>query len=706
MVFKTYSENKRPIRLNGKIRKWAHESLYGKYGDDTMKTPYVEVDVENFDSLSNVKKYDELIKSIVKNAPIRICEDELISGSATLGMAIKHVIPAFYKGEKVFSSISHLTIDYKTTIEKGIDFYKNKILNKIANGGLDENQLEFLNSLLNVINCLKIYHSRYLQATKDVKPEIYKNLLQVPFKPARNFYEAVQSLWFIFSFVRLTGSWPGIGRIDWLLGKYLKNDLQKGVINIKSAREILASFFIKGTEWIEKNTTPSSGDAQHYQNIVLGGLDENGNEVTNEVTYLILDIVEELGISDFPITVRVNQKTSEKLLNKVAKIIRHGGGTVAIYNEPLIVKSLVNYGYPLSEALNFANDGCWEVQIPGKTYFRYVPFDSLALLQKVTLKEYTGVCFNSFEQLYNAYVKDLQNEIKSIAKNNMLTENPSCDWDSAFMTSSLPTSVISLFENGCIDNARDYMQNGATYTVCSPHMGGVADTVNSLYAIKKVVFEQKLLSFSEFMDVLKNDWKESEQLLEIVKNYRYYGTDNDEVDDIYRNILHDFYLACKDCDNKKILFPAGVSTFGREIEWMSNRLSTPSGKLKDKILASNASPTPGSDTEGVTAVIKSYCKADLSEMVTGTALDIKISPKTLSGSNGITALKSIIRAFVNLGGYFVQIDTVSAKTLKCAQQNPSEYKTLSVRVSGWNARFITLTKEWQDMIIQRTEHNG
>jgi formate C-acetyltransferase len=128
---------------------------------------------------------------------------------------------------------------------------------------------------------MRIYHERYLNAVKDIKPQVYKNLLQVPFKPAKNFYQAVQSLWFIFSFVRLCGNWPGIGRIDYLLGDYLERDLDNGVLTIDSAREILASFFIKGTEWIEKDTTPSSGDAQHYQNIVLSGLGNCNNQYSN-----------------------------------------------------------------------------------------------------------------------------------------------------------------------------------------------------------------------------------------------------------------------------------------------------------------------------------------------------------------------------------------------------------------------------------------
>lgn len=705
MNFQTASTTKRPIRLSQTIRKWAWESMHGKYGTEAMQTPYINITEESFESLSNLEKYDYMIKKIVEEAPIRICEEELVSGAATLGMAIKHVVPAFYKEKVVFESVSHLTIDYHTTLTKGVDFYEEEILKQLQNESFCLRQKAFLKSLLNVISALRIYHRRYLEATKEKKPEIYKNLLQVPFQPARNFHEAVQSLWFIFSFVRLCGNWPGIGRIDWLLGDYLKKDLQNGVLTIKQAREILASLFIKGTEWIQKDTPLASGDAQHYQNIVLAGVDENGVEVTNEVTYLVLDIVEELGISDFPITIRVNEKTSEKLLSKVARVIRHGGGVVAVYNEPLILKALTDYGYPLEEARNFANDGCWEVQIPGKTFFTYRPFDSLTLLQGSTLKNYQGVNFDSFEELYAAYVEDMNATVDWICKWSI--DYYGAPKEEKLFNTKEPTSVISLFENGCVEKGRSYFEGGPTYTVISPHIGGIADTVNSLYAIKKLVFEEKKLGFPEFMNVLQSDWNGYEELKEYVSSYAYYGTDNDEVDDIYARIVSDFYKACQKAENKSEFFlPAGISTFGREINWLPDRLATASGAKKGIILAGNTSPTPGTDTEGATAVIKSYCKADLSKMVTGAALDLKISPQVLTGENGIKSLKALIKGFVDLGGFFVQIDIVNTETLKKAQENPKEYKTLSVRVSGWNARFITLTKEWQDMVIQRTEHNG
>ena len=151
-------------------------------------------------------------------------------------------------------------------------------------------------------------------------------------------------------------------------------------------------------------------------------------------------------------------------------------------------------------------------------------------------------------------------------------------------------------------------------------------------------------------------------------------------------------------------FPAGVSTFGRQLEWAPERLATPFGRKAHEVLAANCSPTPNTDKEGATAIIRSYCKADLSKLATGAALDIKLLPSSVEGEDGLEALISLIRGFVSLGGFFMQPDVVDSSLLLEAQAHPEDYQTLSVRVSGWNARFVTLNKEWQDMVIKQNEH--
>lgn len=709
MEFYTSAPMKRPQRLCEDTRRFAWESLDHKYGLDTRKTPAVTLDhIENFNMMSNLEKYDTAIREIVEKAPIRICDGEKISGAATLGNAIDHVIPVTYKEEQVFYSVSHLTLDFPMVLKYGFRHIREKVLSSLETyRGTDREP--FLNSCISCLDSFEIWHGRYLEALKEMQgyEDNYRNLLRVPMEAASNFYEAVQSIWFTFAFMRLGGNWPGIGRIDVMLGPYLKKDLAEGVITLEEAREILAHLFIKGCEWICGGVY-YSGDAQHYQNLVLAGVDEEGQEVTNEVTYLVLDILEELGISDFPTTVRVNENTDEQLLKRVAEVIRYGGGILAVYNEDLILEALTGYGYPLKEARQFANDGCWEVQIPGKTEFMYTAIDSLHILQHDTLKNYQGtVDYRDFEALYGRYVVDLKNEVERHFRENWMRRFAyDREIDGRWIWKATePCTLVSLLEEGCIENGLSYYEGGPVYKVESPHLGGLADTVNSLYAIKKLVFEEQKLSLQEFIEILGKNWEGEEVLRQYVLNtYKYYGNDNDEVDSIAVRLVDDFAEICSQMDGRcGYNFPAGISTFGRQLEWLPQRIASPHGRKKGEVLAGNTSPTPGTDKEGATAIIKSYCKNNLRKMVTGAALDLKLLPSSVKGEDGLEAMIALIRGFVILGGCFMQLDVVETEVLRDAQKHPDDYQNLSVRVSGWNARFVTLNSEWQNMIIEQTE---
>ncbi len=713
MEFYTPNGLKRPVRLCETTRRFAYESLNHKYGLDTRKTMAIALDdlpEESFSALTPLEKYDLSIERIVKEAPLRICEGERLSGAATLGDGIHHRVPTTYGGKKLFNSVSHLTVDFETVLKKGLNGIR-KDAEESLDRHLGTKEEPFLRSCLHCLDCYDIWHARYREALSGMSgyAQNYKNLKNVPHKPAANFYEAVQSIWSVFSFLRLCGNWPGIGRIDWLLGDYLKKDLAAGKITLDEAREILAHLWIKGCEWIFGAGYNETGDAQHYQNILLAGIGPDGKEVTNEVTYLVLDILEELGISDFPTSVRLNRNTNEKLLRRVAEVMRFGGGILAVYNEELVIEALQKDGYSLSAARRFANDGCWEVQVPGETFFAYIAFDSLAVLQKKTLKEYTEtLIFPDFDSLYRNYIEELRVAIKEVTRSRRERCN---QWDAEkrvwVWKSHTPCTVISLFERGCIERGRSYFEGGPNYNLISPHIGGLADSVNALYAIKKLVFEEKKLTLNAFMKVLQKNWEGEEVLRQYVLNrYEYYGNDNDEVDRLCARLLNDFAGLCSELDGTCAYhFPAGVSTFGRQIEWIPNRLASPHGRKVGEILAGNSSPTPGTDKEGATAIIRSYAKADLSRMATGAALDLKLLPNSVNGEDGLEALMALLRGIVSLRGFFVQLDVADAEILKAAQDHPEDYQNLSVRISGWNARFVTLSREWQNMVIEQIEGN-
>lgn len=712
-VFPTASDTARPVRLPERFRVWTSEALQGKYGDEAMEHYALTLDdIENFSELTAQEKYNVSIKRIAECAPIRICEYEEVSGAATLGLAIDHCVPVTYKGENVCGSISHLTINYERALKFGINGYERELDERLAMA--EGRHKEVLSGMKNVIESMRIWHTRYVDELKKGKrgerdAAAVQILQKVPFEPAETFHEALQTVWFVFSFVRLCGNWPGIGRLDLLLGDYLKKDLENGSITYERAGELLASFFIKGTEWIRTKGYWESGDAQHYQNIVLSGVDEDGREVTNEVTYLILEIMEELPISDFPVSVRVNKNSPVKLLELMARVVRHGGGVVAMYDEDAIINGFVSQGYELPEARRFANDGCWEVQIPGATCFEYTPFDGLKILNRVIgaapdSDEAEIPDFKSIDELWSAFETGLQNEIDliydyAVAKKFGERGDKAAPQD--------PCSVIDLFEDGCIENAESYMQLGAKYTVRSPHLGGAPDIANSILAINKLVFEKKLIPFRELIMCLRNNWADNEPLRLYARNkITYYGNDDDEADEYMRRVVEIFCrtvntTAAAHRDNP-VKFIPGISTFGRQIEWAPSRSATAFGARRGDVLSGNGSPTPGTDFSGASAIVRSYCKSMPMNATCGAALDLKILPESLKGENGVEALRSIFRAVVILGGSFVQIDTVDTATLRAAQKHPEDYKSLSVRVSGWNARFVTLNEEWQNMIIDRS----
>ncbi len=700
MEFASANGIKRPVRCSEQTRAFARESMDRKYGLESRKTPFVCVTVP--ENATAYERYDAAIRKIAEEAPVRICENELISGAATLGGAIEHK-PAQINGVFPYLGLSHLTVDFYTAVFCGLNKVRADMRDSYEKHRGTERE-PFLKSCLNTLESFDIWRRRYLERLKDLPgyEKNYQNLCRVPNEPARSFHEAVQSLWFCFAFLRLCGNWPGIGRIDEILGGFLKNDLENGVLTLSAAREILAHFFIKGCEWVCGGDY-GSGDAQHYQNIVLAGVDSNGSEVMNEVTYLVLDVIEEFGISDFPTTVRLNKNTDPKLLERVAEVMRFGGGVLAVYNEDLIIDSLVRYGYALTEARKFANDGCWEVQIPGKTYFSYVPRDFLGLLQHSTLRGYApGTDFADFDSLYNAYLGDVKGLLESILAE---TNGQFASRDPWVWRKQAPCTAVSLFEQGCVEKGLSYLEGGPVYNVISPHLGGLADVVNSLFAIKKLVYDDKKVSFPDLMTILRADWEGAEPLRQYALNkYVYYGNDSDEVDALCQRLISDYADLCDSLNGRSgYVFPGGVSTFGRQLEWSHNRLACPYGRKKGEILAPNASPTPGTDTLGATAIIRSYCKNDLAKLPVGAALDIKLLPSAALGEDGVNALVALMRGFVELGGFFMQPDVADAAVLRAAQEHPEDHLTLSVRVSGWNARFVTLNKEWQDMVIEQNE---
>lgn len=709
-IFYSTFSGTRPVRCCDATRQLAADALHGRHGQELLHNPPITMDeVPGFAAMTPRQKYDAMITKIAEEAPLILRETEQLCGSATLPDAICHMVPARFQGELVQTSVSHVTPGFDRVLERGLDDYAARIARRLETADTAEERA-FLASLQNVCRAIRTWHARYLRlleqriaaAETPVLAQhyrtLYDNLREVPFRAPRHFREAVQSLWFLFAFFRLCGNWPGIGRIDQMLGGFLEADLRDGVLTLGEARELLAHFFIRGCEWITLRTTVS-GDGQHYQNLVLAGVDDNGKPLANEVTRLVLDIVEEFPIGDFPIAVRLLPDAPAWLTRKIAAVQRHGGGVVAIYNENLVRSSLEAFGYTPEQARRYANDGCWEVQIPGETHFSYTALDAYGILEHkvLGLQQPEPNRFASFEELKSAYLRALDAYIADFQKNA-----------DAFSTDQTPASVIALLTEGCIDNARDYLNGGARYRVCSPHMGAIPDVGNALYAIKKLVFDEKKTDLPTLLHLLQTDWAGAEELRRAAASrYTYYGNDNDEVDALVAEIANHFIETVRATPERNgILRPPGISTFGRQVDWSLGRFATPFGSHAKSILSGNLNPTPGTDKTGATAIICSHCKTDLSRLTCGTALDIKLEPSAVEGEEGLDALESLLHGFLQLGGFFMQIDVLDNAVLLDAQRHPEQYPNLTVRISGWSARFVTLSREWQQMIIERSAQNN
>ncbi|MDR1171926.1 MAG: hypothetical protein LBL24_05690 [Bacteroidales bacterium] len=691
----------RPCRLSAATHRLAQRGLSGEFGRSLANAGWSCPELQDA-SLSASQKYALAAMSVAQNAPLRILPGELIVGSATLLESANHVTPLLNIG-----STSHTTIGFEKVLKTGYSGLRAEINERLGRGNLDEHGTDLLQAMLKTLEAAAVWQSRNIQLLEKQMENapaeeqascqrLIDTLKRVPENAPGSFREAVQSLWSMYAFQRLMGNWSGIGRMDQMLYPYLKKDLKENRITPDEARELMAHFWIKGTEWI--GVPNPTGDAQFYQNVILGGTDRNGNEVTNEVTYLVLDVIEELHISDYPVAVRLGRHTPEKLFRRIAEVQRFGGGIVSVYNEDVVIDGLVKFGYPKEEAREFTNDGCWEAIIPGKTAFIYWPFDMMqSFFRALSLdkEQETPLEYDGFESLYRAFVSELDKEIANMQ--HVL--------DTRYSDPDNTTPLISMFVEGCIEKGKGYNERGPKYSVNGIHAGGVTDVANSLLVLKKMVFEEQYIGLNDFVKILRNNWDMNEGMRRLVQSrFTFYGNDDRESDAMMCKVYDDYTaLMAKVKERNGVLRPCGISTFGRETDWRMIRKANPAGGKTGDILATNCSPSPGTDKKGPTAVLNSYCKMDFTKCCNGATVELKILPESVKGENGIQALVALAKVFREKKGFYMHIDVVDSATLIDAQMHPEKYPNLPVRVAGWSARFTTLCREWQDMIIQRTQ---
>lgn len=642
---------------------------------------------------------------------------------------------AFVCDNQLLNGEGHIIPNHEKVFYQGLEGIRAMVEEKLA--GLDSSDPEnlkkrlFYEAAIIVLKAAVAFGRRYARKAKELaereKNEQRRRELEtiaqvctwVPGNPARTFQEALQSLWFIelISQLESNGDSVSIGRFDQYVHPFYKRDIEQGRLTRDKALELIKCLWIKFNEVVEffhADCAKTFGGFPMGYTVTLGGQDEWGRDATNELSFMCLEATEDVRLPQANLAVRLHSGTPVDFLRKTCEVIRLGLGMPQLFNDEVIIPMLLNREATLPEARNYADIGCVEITIPGRTRGWTDP--ALVNLPKILeLALNDGVCrlsgrtvgirtgrpesFMSFKDLLEAYKKQMSYFI-----HHMVTAVNAIDFTHAEL---LPTPFLSTLIDDCIERGKDISWGGARYNFTGPQGVGIPNVADSLAATKKLVFEEKQLSIEELSEALDADFEGRESLRQILLNQApKYGNDIDYVDDLAAEVAR-FY--CQEIEKyrnpRNGQFQPGLYTISAHIPLGEMVGATPDGRKARRPLADGGlSPVQGMDKAGPTAVLRSVSKIDHTPASNGTLLNLKFSPAVLEGESGLAKLASFLRTFVSLKVLHCQFNVISANTLRKAQRNPEKYQSLVVRVAGYSALFATLDKELQDDIIRRTEH--
>ena len=550
-------------------------------------------------------------------------------------------------------------------------------------------------------------------------------------KPPQNFHEALQLtyLLFVLTHIESSGHANFLCRMDQYLYPYYKKDIENGILTNEGILELIDCFYLKTSRMAKVRPWPEtrlkSGGAM-FMSITLAGQDSEGNDATNELTYLFLDALADTKVPNPTPQVRVFEGTSKALLLHASKVLmEHGGGLPAFFGDNAFIEALIKRGLPLEEARIYGVNGCSEAVIPGKSasqvggdcYFNLLKILENVLHEGVNSK--TGKCllpakkledYKTMDELVDEYRKHLDYYMGFIVPFTSITSYA----DEALNPMPFSSALLDYrIEMG--SPTSDGGGPNADYTDQIIQGHGIGDVANSLYAIDKLVFRDKVVTLRELMEACKSNWagEKGQMLRAKTRSIAKYGNDNDEVDQ-YIRILGDMFV-----DLGIDYTPIRGGKFGFSLQGLTANIpegevvgATPDGRTDGEALADNASPHAGTDVNGPTATLKSVAKINHSKYTFGSILNMRFHPSTLQSAHGdfdkIRAEKftDLIKAYlVDLDGNQMQFNIITADKLRQAQREPEKNKGLMVKVAGYSAYFASLDKSLQNQIIERTEHN-
>jgi pyruvate formate-lyase/glycerol dehydratase family glycyl radical enzyme len=618
-------------------------------------------------------------------------------------------------------------LDFKTEIEKYLN-----TLDYENDPDADDKEQQY-KAMLITADAVIIFAERHAQMAEELaerekdsnrKAEL-KHIAEVcryvPANSPRTFHEALQYYWFVHLGVTIElNTWDSFnpGRLDQHLYPFYKRGIEQGQLTKEKAKELLEYF------WIKFNNQPAppkvsvteeqSGTYTDFALINVGGiLPVDGSDAVNELSYMILDVVEEMRLVQPSSCIQVSTENPDRFLKRSCEVIRTGFGQPSVFNTDVIIKEMLYQGKSIADARSGGPSGCVTISAFGKErctltgYLNWPKIFELACNNGVDPR--TGIQvgpqtgdptgFGSFEQFMQAYKQQLKYFVDLKIEGNNVIE--------CIYAEHMPSPFMSILMDDCIARGIDYHNGGPRYNTTYIQGVGIGTLTDAMAAVKYHVFDQKTISIEKLFQVLSEDFEKDQPLRQTLLNRTpKYGNDDDYADNIAKEVF-DAYVEVLDGrpNTKGGFYRVNLLPTTVHIYFGSMVGALPSGRRKGLPLSDGISPSQGGDIKGPTAVLKSASKIDHSR-TGGTLLNMKFNPQVLAGEEGIENLLHLIRAYFKLGGHHVQFNVVDAETLRQAQKRPEENRNLIVRVAGYSDYFVDLGPDLQNEIIARTEQQS
>lgn len=623
----------------------------------------------------------------------------------------------------------HICPDTKTWLELGPKGLMTKAYEKLKN--CDENQKEFYECTIIVLegvcHFMMRYHDYILTMLESLEDDNKKSLQRVAdicanlaSRPAQSFHEAVQSLWFLFVVLHMESNASSFsaGRMDQYLYPYYQKDIEKGIISKQEALEILECLWLKFNQIVYLRNQHSAKYFAGFPigfNIAIGGIDENGCDIYNELSLLLLKAQYHLGLPQPNLSVRLNKNSSHELIQEAIKVVAKGSGMPQFFNDEAIVNSMIkDLGIEEKDARNYAIVGCVELTTHGNN----LGWSDAAMFNLNKALELTmnhGKClltnepigldlgsietYESFEDLENAFQKQIDYFIEKMMKAEIVVEKAHQD--------CLPTAFLSTVIDSCLEKGVDVTRGGAKYNLSGIQMIQIANLADSLAAIKVLVYDEKMITRHELLEALQADFKGYEIIQTMLLNkVPKYGNDVKWVDELGAKWAGYFRERMKDYTNYRGgLYHTGMYTVSAHVPMGENVGASPDGRNALTPLADGGmSPVYGRDMAGPTAVLKSVSRMKDSYTTNGGLLNMKFLPEFFKTETGMMKFENFLRAFVDLKIPHIQFNVVRREDLLDAKLHPEQHRSLTIRVAGYTAYFVELAGKLQDEIIERTAY--